>query len=147
MQEAESVCKRPEISSQLESIFKTDSVEFLKSNPFSYSPFIDRYKSVESNFDSDAKRKSRIDFTYNYTADDFSKGFGKTEKLQITNLSLNAKGEDDFTCNANIKFDSDQIYGVSFSKNITFDVKKEHNKRRIREWITFQKFNTISFKN
>lgn len=128
MQEAESVCKRPEISSQLENIFKTDSIKFLKNNPFSYSPFIDRYNSDESNFDSDAQRKSRIDYTYNYTDDDFSKGFGKTEKLQITNLSLNAKGQDDFTCNANIKFDSDQIYGVSFFKKITFDVKKENNK-------------------
>lgn len=28
MQEAESVCKRPEISSQLENIFKTDSIKF-----------------------------------------------------------------------------------------------------------------------
>lgn len=127
-EEANAICKRPEIISQLENSFKKGSIEFLNRNPLGYSPFMDRYKSEAGYLDGNERKKLRIDASYHYTADDFSKGFGSTDKVQINNASLTASGQDELSCSAKIEFSSDEIYGVLFSNDISYNVKKENNK-------------------
>lgn len=125
-EEADGICKRPDVITQIENSFREGSVEFLNRNPLNYSPFIDRYNSVEQL--SDNKRASRIDVSYKYSADDFSKGFGTTDKVKVSNARLTGIGKDDLSCSAKIEFTSDKIYGISFSDNFTYNIKKENDK-------------------
>lgn len=127
-EESESICKSPEIISQLENSFKKGSVEFLNRKPLRYYPFMDRYKSEGSTTDNNDRRKLRVDVSYNYTADDFTKGFGTTDKVKISNATLTGTGKDDLSCSAKIEFNSDEIYGTSFSDDLTYNVKKENDK-------------------
>ncbi|MFA9295791.1 hypothetical protein V3G65_25800, partial [Escherichia coli] len=83
----------PDVITQIENSFREGSVEFLNRNPLNYSPFIDRYNSVEQL--SDNRRASRIDVSYKYSADDFSKGFGTTDKVKVSNARLTGTGKDD----------------------------------------------------
>ncbi len=126
--ESESICKSPEVISQLENSFKKGSVDFLNRNPLRYSPFIERYKSEGKIIDNNDRRKLRVDVSYNYTADDFTKGFGTTDKVKISNATLTGMGKDDLSCSAKIEFNSDEIYGTSFSDDFTYNVKKENDK-------------------
>ncbi|ECE0111540.1 hypothetical protein AVE81_005197 [Salmonella enterica subsp. diarizonae] len=138
-EEADSVCKRPEVISQLENSFKKGSIEFLSRNPLRYSPFIDRYKSEGGYSDNNERKKLRIDVSYNYTVDDFSKGFGTTDKVQINSATLTGTGKDDLSCSAKIEFNSDEIYGTSFSNDFTYNVKKENNKFITDAELSFEK--------
>lgn len=126
-EEANGICQSPDVLAQLEKTFKTETTGDLKGNPRSYSPFIDRHTNGIMQ-DINERSASRIDVTYQYTSDDFSKGFGTTDKLKITNAELNATGTDMLKCSAKAEFTSDELYGLTFANDIIYNVKKDNGK-------------------
>lgn len=126
-EEADGICKSPEILTQLENSFKKETIDDLKKNPRNYSPFSDRYKRGILP-DTNERRTSRIDVNYSYTSEDFSKGFGTTDKLTITNPTINGTGTDSLKCSAKVQFSSDEMYGLTFANDIIYNVKKDNGK-------------------